>query len=400
MYAKLIWRNAKRRPWQQGLTLFVVVACAAALTAGILLVWGIEKAGQSAVDNLGADVMAIPADAHFEPGQVLFTGAPANIYMNSEVLREIEKVPGVEALSAQFFSQTLNQGCCSLPEEYRLVGYDPQTDFLVRDLLAKGVGRDLRNTEVIVGGNVPAFLGDRVVILAEPFDVAGYLEPMGGSIDDTIFVPIATARRLAGKSPYLQEYWQEAGSPDQLVSSVLIKTKAGADPNQVAQAIDRISGIKSVAAGKLFSELKEELLVIKDILRLMVVIICGITMASLASRYSSLVLERQQELALLRALGTEKGSLFKLVMLETLCSGLAAAAAGCLAGYGLVLYLAQSLSKHSSFPFMLPGAAELCAAGLGIIAFILLICCLAAFWPARSSSRLDPVTALTEGELK
>ncbi|ACL18268.1 putative ABC transport system permease protein [Desulfitobacterium sp. LBE] len=400
MFAKLIWRNAKRRLWQQGLTLFVVVACAAALTAGILLVWGIEKGGQSAVDNLGADVMAIPADAHLEPGQVLFTGAPANIYMNSEVLKEIEKVPGVEAISAQFFSQTLNQGCCSLPEEYRLVGYDPQTDFLIRDLLAKGVGRDLKNTEVIVGGNVPAFLGDRVVVLAEPFDVAGYLEPMGGSIDDTIFVPIATARRLAGKSPYLQEYWQEAGSPEQLVSSVLIKTKDGADPNQVAKAIDRISGIKSVAAGKLFSELKEELLVIKEILRLLVVIICGITMASLASRYSSLVLERQQELALLRALGTERGNLFKLVMLETLCSGLAAAVMGCLAGYGLVLYLAKSLSKHSSFPFMLPGAAQLCAAGLGIIAFVLLICCLAAFWPARSSSRLDPVTALTEGELR
>ncbi|EHQ91333.1 ABC transporter permease [Desulfosporosinus youngiae] len=400
MFAKLIWRNAKRRPWQQGLTLFVVMVCAAALAAGILLVWGIEKAGQSAVDNLGADVMAIPADAHFEPGQVLFTGVPANIYMNSEVLKEIETVPGVEALSAQFFSQTLNQSCCSLPEEYRLVGYDPQTDFLVRELLAKGVGRDLKNTEVIVGGNVPAFLGDRVVVLAEPFDVAGYLEPMGGSIDDTIFVPIETARRLAGKSPYLQEYWQEDGNPDELVSTVLIKTKEGADPSQVAKDIDRIRGIKSVTAGKLFSELKEELLVLKEILRLMLVIICGITIASLASRYSSLVLERQQELALLRALGTEKGSLFKLVMLETLCSGLAAAVMGCLVGYGLVLYLAKSLSRHSSFPFMLPEAAQLCAACLGVIVFILLICCLAAFWPARSSSRLDPVIALTEGELK
>ncbi|WP_026184237.1 ABC transporter permease [Desulfitobacterium hafniense] len=400
MFAKLIWRNAKRRPWQQGLTLFVVAACAAALTAGILLVWGIEKAGQSAVDNLGADVMAIPADAHFEPGQVLFTGAPANIYMNSEVLKEIEKVSGVEALSAQFFSQTLNQSCCSLPEEYRLVGYDPQTDFLVRKLLTKGVGRDLKDTEVIVGGNVPAFLGDRVVILAEPFDVAGYLEPLGGSIDDTIFVPIETARRLAGASPFLQEYWQEAGNPEELVSSVLIKTKEGADANQVAKDIDRIRGIKSVTAGKLFSDLQEELWVIKDILRLMVVIICGITIASLASRYSSLVMERQQELALLRALGTEKRGLFMLVMLETLCSGLVAAVIGCLAGYGLVLYLAKVLSSHSSFPFMLPGAAQLSIACLGISAFILVICCLAAFWPARNSSRLDPVIALTEGELK
>lgn len=306
MFGKLILRNIRRRPWQQGLTLFVVAACTAALVTGILLVWGIERAGQGAVDNLGADVMAIPADAHFEPGQILFTGAPANIYMDAKVLEEIEKIPGIEGITAQFFSQTLNQSCCSLPEEYRLVGYDPQTDFLVRNLLAKGVGRDLKETEVIVGGNVPAFLGDRVVILAEAFDVAGYLKPLGGSIDDTIFVPITTARRLAGASPYLQEYWQEAGDPEGLISSVLIKTASGIDSGQVARDIDRILGIKGVTASNLFAEMKEELLVIKEILRLMVVINCGITIASLSSRYSSLVLERQQELALLRALGTEK----------------------------------------------------------------------------------------------
>ncbi|AGA67718.1 ABC-type transport system, involved in lipoprotein release, permease component [Desulfitobacterium dichloroeliminans LMG P-21439] len=399
MFGKLILRNIRRRPWQQGLTLFVVAACTAALVTGILLVWGIERAGQGAVDNLGADVMAIPADAHFEPGQILFTGAPANIYMDAKVLEEIEKIPGIEGITAQFFSQTLNQSCCSLPEEYRLVGYDPQTDFLVRNLLAKGVGRDLKETEVIVGGNVPAFLGDRVVILAEAFDVAGYLKPLGGSIDDTIFVPITTARRLAGASPYLQEYWQEAGDPEGLISSVLIKTASGIDSGQVARDIDRILGIKGVTASNLFAEMKEELLVIKEILRLMVVINCGITIASLSSRYSSLVLERQQELALLRALGTEKKNIFKLVMLETLCSSVAAAFIGCLAGYGLVLYLAKSLSSHSSFPFMLPMASQLGIAFAGVVAFILFISCLAAFWPARSSSRLDPVIALTEGEL-
>lgn len=400
MFGKLIWLNVRRRSWQSGLTLFVVAACTAALVAGVLLVWGIEKGGENTVQNLGADVLAIPADAHFEPGQVLFTGAPANIYMDSQVIEQIKKIPGVEAVTAQFFSQTLNQSCCSLPEEYRLVGYDPRTDFLVINLLSAGIGRELRPNEVIVGGKVPAFLGDRVVILGEPFEVAGYLKPMGGSIDKTIFIPIETARRLAEASPYLQEYWIEAGNPQQLISAILIKAEQGTNPDQVAGEIDRIAGIKGVTSGKLLAQLKEQLLVIKGVLRLMVVIICGITVASLASRYYSLVLERQEELALLRALGSEKKNIFKLVMLETISLGLVAVIVGWIAGYGLVFYLEGFINKHSSFPFLLPSVSQLILALLGITVFILLICSLAAFWPARISAKMDPVTALTEGEMK
>jgi len=400
MLWRLVWRNVHRRPWQTGLTIFVVGSCTAALVICLMIVRGIEQGARNAVDNLGADVLVIPAAAQLEPGQVLFTGAPANIYMPGDVVEEIVKIPGVEAVSPQFFSQTLNESCCSLPEEYRLVGYDSSTDFLVKRLLAQGVKRELNPREVVVGGAVPAFLGDRVLILGTAFDVAGYLKPMGGGIDRTIFISMDTARQLAGASPYLQELWAEFGDPSHLVSAVLIKTAPGTSPERVAKVIGKIEGVRATAAAKMFINLKEQLLVFQALAWVLAFITVGITLASLLSRYSSLVIERQEEIGLLRALGTGRRQVFLLVMAETVLSGLIAAVAGALLGWGLVYYLKGLIEKHSSFPFLFPPLPQLIMILTIISAGVVLISIAAALWPARVSAKMDPVIALTEGELK
>ena len=143
MLLKLVWRNLVRRPLQSSLTIFVVAACTAALVSSLLTLWSIENGAKSALNQWGADVLVLPMQAEYSPEEVLFTGSPANIYMNAQVLKEISGIDGVEKATPQFFSQTLNQSCCSLPDEYRLVGYDPSSDFLVNGLLAQDIGREL-----------------------------------------------------------------------------------------------------------------------------------------------------------------------------------------------------------------------------------------------------------------
>lgn len=400
MLWRLINRNLLRRPWQTGLTVFVVCFCTAALVTCFLTVWGMEKGAKGAVDNLGADILALPSSAEFEAGQVLFTGSPANIYMDQEVVAKIAALPGVNAVSAQFFSQTLNQSCCSLPEEYRLVGYDPENDFLVNRLLATGLGRELQDREVIVGGEVPAFLGDRVLLLGEAFQVADYLKPLGGSVDKTIFVPIDTARKLAAGSPFLVKLWEEQGEPDTLVSAVLIQVESGYDPVPIARQIGRIPGVKAMASAKMFLDLKEQLRVFQLLALLLAALISGLTLASLLSRYSSLVMERQEELGLLRALGMGQMGLFNLVMAETFITAFFAGSLGAGLGFGFVWYLKTVIEKQSSFPFLLPTVGQLFGILILSVVGVVLISTLAALGPARASAKLDPVVVLTEGELK
>ncbi|AFQ45315.1 ABC transporter permease [Desulfosporosinus meridiei] len=400
MLLKLVWRNLVRRPWQTSLTIFVVAACTAALVASLLTLWSIENGAKSALNQWGADVLVLPAQAEYSPEEVLFTGSPANIYMDAQVLKEISGIDGVEKATPQFFSQTLNQSCCSLPDEYRLVGYDPVSDFLVNGLLAQGVGRELNQDEVIIGGEIPAFLGDRVVILGQPFDVAGYLNPKGGSIDRTIFVPIDTARRVASQSPYLQEIWQRAGNPQGLVSAVLLKTSEGVSPEIVGQRISKISGVKAVTAGKLMQSLQEQLIAFRSVIWVLVLIICAITAASLYTRYSSLILEKREEVGLLRILGARKNQVFGMILAESLITVLTASALGSLLGLGLLIYFKLMLKEYSSFPFLIPNLSQMLIALGGLSLVTLWISLLAALWPARRSARLDPVLALSEGQLR
>lgn len=397
---RLTWRNFRRRPWQTGLTVFVVGFCTTALVLCCFTVWSMERGAKGAVDTLGADIMVLPSSVEYEPGQVLFTGAPANIYMAEEVVEQIVAIPGVSAVSAQFFSQTLNESCCSLPEEYRLVGYYPDNDFLVQRLLLDGIGRELREKEVVVGGGVPAFLGDRVVIHSQSFNVVGYLKPVGGSIDKTIFVPIETAREIVAASPYLSALWEEQGSPDELISAVLVQIEAGSDARQIAKEIGKIPGVQAVVAAKMFADLKKQLQIFQVLSLMLAAIMIGLTLASLMSRYSSLVMERQEELGLMRALGLERGKLFGLVMAETLFTAFSAAIIGGLIGLGLIRYLKGLIEQHSSFPFLLPPVVQMAGIMAGIILGVLAISTLAALGPARVSANLDPVVVLTEGELK
>lgn len=400
MLFKLVWKNLIRRPLQSGLTFFIVAACIAALVGSVLTLWSIENGAQGVLDQWGADVLVLPVQAEYSPEEILFTGTPANIYMDVRVLNEVRQISGVEAATPQFFTQTLNQSCCSLPKEYRFVGYDPQSDFLVNNLLAQGVGRDLNSGEVIVGGDIPAFLGDRVAILSQPFDVAGYLKTMGGSIDKTIFAPIDTARSVAAQSPYLQENWKNAGDPQKLISSVLIRTNPEVSPEEVAREISRIPGVKTVTAGKVMQDLKEQLAAFRAVIWTLILIICAITVASLCTRYSSLVLEKREEVGLLRILGAERRQIFIVVLTEALFSVLVASVAGSFLGLGLLFYFKKMLEAYSSFPFLLPNWPQVILAILGIVLATIALSFLAALWPARRSAHMDPILALAEGQLR
>ncbi|MCO1601785.1 ABC transporter permease [Desulfosporosinus nitroreducens] len=399
MLLKLVWRNLVRRPWQSSLTIFVVAACSAALVSSLLMLWSIENGAKSALNQWGADILVLPAQAEYSPEEVLFTGSPANIYMKAQVIEEVSEIDGVEKATPQFFSQTLNQSCCSLPDEYRLVGYDPASDFLVNGL-AQGIGRELNQEEVIIGSEIPAFLGDRVVILGQPFDVAGYLKPKGGSIDRTIFVPIATARQVAFQSPYLQEIWHGAGNPQDLISAVLIKTSESVSPEIIGQTISNIPGLKAVTAGKLMQDLQEQLVAFRSVIWVLVLIIGAITLASLCTRYSSLMLEKREEVGLLRILGARRNQVFKMILAESFITVLTASFLGSLFGLGLLIHYKLMLKEYSSFPFLMPNLSQIVIALSGLILATLVISLLAALWPARRSAFIDPVLALSEGQLR
>ena len=131
----LIWSNISRRKSQSLLTIGIT-----ALTVfTFVLIFGVfitTRYGLStSEERLGADVIVVPSDANLDGYNLLFTSNPENKYMDIAIMDEVGKLDGVEAMSPQFFSQTVSGGCCDFGTSMRLVGFDPESDFILKALM-------------------------------------------------------------------------------------------------------------------------------------------------------------------------------------------------------------------------------------------------------------------------
>ncbi len=149
--------------------------------------------------------------------------------MTEDVEQAIAELDGVEATSSQFFSQTLNASCCSAGEETRLIGIDPETDFVVSPLLPEGSSDALGEDEVIVGSGVTGIAGGALFIYGKPYDVVGTMAESGGDLDHSIIMSMDAARRISAETDGLKTTWERYGSPDELVSAIMVQATDDAE---------------------------------------------------------------------------------------------------------------------------------------------------------------------------
>ena len=109
--------------------------------------------------------------------------------------------------------------------------------------------------------------------------------------------------------------------------------------------------------------------------------------------FTILITQRGRELALLRCVGASRGQVFRSTLLESAITGLAASAAGVLAGVGLGWGLQRLFAAFGaaipSGPVVLQPSAVAIAMAAGLIVTVA-----AAVLPARSATRVAPVAAL------
>jgi putative ABC transport system permease protein len=396
----LVWHNLRRRQGQTLITI-VTVGLAVGLTFfAFFLSKGLENGLQSGLDRLGADIIVLPTEAGANLEQTLFTGVPMNIYMPAEVVEKVRQTPGVIQATPQFFAQTLDDSCCSLGQAFRLVGIEQETDFVLKAWLETNLQRDLAENEMILGGDIPAFVGDQAEILNEFFVVAGQLELTGASIDNTIFLPIDKARSLAANSPYTSHLWdRNKGYPEDLVSAVLVKVDHQA-LGDVVRALHEISNVNIVTASQVFWKTKQQLNWISLILGLAGLLLGLVCFLALFSRFSTIVLERKREVGILRSLGATKLNIFSLVIWEAVLTGIIGGAAGLAAGI-LAGWQAKSLVQtYTSLPYLTPPLGTIFVLLAGTLGFAVMLGIVASLIPAYRCASLDPVQAITQGELE
>jgi|HubBroStandDraft_1064217.scaffolds.fasta_scaffold06806_2 putative ABC transport system permease protein len=201
--------------------------------------------------------------------------------------------------------------------------------------------------ECLVGGNVAAHfhlkLGQKLELEGAPCAIRGIVSS-GGPEDAQAIVPFATAAQLAGLP-----------GGDKAAAS-LIQVRADGERLASIQAA-LAKSLPSTDVRLLHAVAQTEanvVLKLRATLFMLTALILAITTLCVSSNFSALVLERSQEIGILKAIGAAERKIAALFLSESLILGLASAAAG----YGLGLLVAWGIGRQI-FP-------ESAAAGVGV----------------------------------
>ncbi len=388
-----------RRLGATGITALITFIAVFVLTTALVVAVSLEKGLELSRERLGADIMVLPTAAAGNASEVLFCAEPVNVYLPATQEEAVSQIEGVAAVTPQFFTQTVNQSCCSVIGVTRVVGVDMTSDFILRPWMASAEfeGDGLPSDGILLGAAAPPIEGGQASILGSVFRCVGVLEPTGTSVDETIFMDIGTARLIAGESPYLERVWAGANPADS-VSCFMVKVSPGSEPAEVAAAIaEHVPGSAAVCTSDLVSGVTTQLAVLESVTLAFSVAVALLAALALAGRFTSLASARMRELGLLRTLGVSR---FKVAATFVGEVGAVALAASLVAALGACATASVIVGRlHDAFDvpgLLLPGETYGWAIA-GALVFALILSAVALVQPIISLARRDPQETLAQG---
>ncbi len=340
----------------------VIAALSVALAVGIITALAGITSGIR--DKLGAELKAYG-------GNIIISPKDAG-YLDSEVLNSIRKLTSVEDISGQVYGSALVNG-----HSLELLGID------IAQIKGKGwrlFGQwPQSNGEMIAGINLRDILKiqENKIVLIEnsgrkkEFVVKGFIEK-GGSEDSAVIVSIPDAWELLGINGML--------------SAVIVRSAAGKADIAVKE-IGALLQDASVRTLRQVAVAEESLLTKIQLLMILVtVVVLSAAAISVGSTMGANVLERREEIGLMKALGAARRQIGLFYHTEALLVGFSGGTAGFILGY--VSSQAISRAAFDSFigmPWYLPF--------LSLITGVL-ISILASHFPVRNAMSYNPAVIL------
>jgi len=178
------------------------------------------------------------------------------------------------------------------------------------------------------------------------------------------------------------------------------------DIENVDSVREKLGGISVANTVSTWKELAPDASMMKDFMLLYYLIFTGIVMFALAfgiiNTMMMTILERTKELGMLMAIGMNRGRIFRMIMLETIFLTIVGAAAGMLAGWGIIRYFGKTGIHFSSWGegFEAIGFAAKVYPVITPFFFIIITvmviftAIISSVWPARKALKLDPAEAI------
>lgn len=396
----LIWKSLLHRKLQNlAIVLAIAVSVAILFSIGGIY-YGVDAGLELSKQRMGADIVLIPFGVRWlEPSVYLFGGATTNVYMPAKYLEAIRDIPEVSRVTPQFFAHTLaDSACCDLTKQTRIIGYDPATDWIIGPWLKSRQMRELADDEVILGSRVPLSSQDTMTIIGKQYRIAALADDTGSSLDYSIFVNMAEARRLAGEIPKLKAAFERQGPASEWISAILVQVDPAYDAQIVAEKLQQIGTMQVIVAAEVKKRIGEQFAVLGVLLGAVAVLTALAALFQLFARFYAMTWDRQAEWGLYLALGASGRDIAALIIGEAVAITFTGAVAGLALGGALYAWGLAILNEYQAFPFVQETWPFLLLLSLSITGLFSGLGVLAAWLPAHEGSQIDPGVIMVRGE--
>jgi putative ABC transport system permease protein len=361
-------RNLKSKPFRTISLILLVSLFAFVLFGGAILSMSLENGMGNLSDRMGADILAVPYGYEASIQSALLRGEPSTFYFDADITEKVAGVEGVESISPQLYIATLNSGCCAYP--IQLIGFDPQTDFVIQPWMSGALRVPLSDGEIVVGGSINANIGQMLKFYDQELMIAARLEKTGVGSDTSVFMNLSTARRIAREAERLKSH--PAAGNGKLISSAAIRIRDGYDVKAVANSILQSyakEGVRVVVSKNMLSDVSGSLRGLMAYVYTLGGVLWALAAGALAIVFSVSVKSRKREFGIYRALGSPRSKLAGLILCESSIISVFGAVAGIAAAALVVFPFSAYIGTLLALPYLSPsiGAALAAAATAALV---------------------------------
>jgi len=343
---------------------------------------GSDKASLSSAERFGADMMILPP---LTPSTFSYETAAGPIlvvdnttgFLSPSQAASAQHLGGVVETSPQVFVAVLNNSLHN--SQYRLVGFDPSTDFAIRPWYADP-SATLGANQALAGPATGFLVGGTIRYENLSLTVVGLLMPTNTSLDSTVLFPIPAGNAGSAVTAMVLKF-----APGATLTNIENETKA-LGVVRVVEAPGLVSRVAADTTGLASYELLAEAIVGASVFVMMVLV------------FSMTTNERGRQLGVLRSLGATRRFILGNVLKEAALTAGIGSALGLLIGEVVIILGQNFLFANFNTPVLGLGFWEsitllVTSASLGILAGTA-----ASALPAYRATRRDPYEAIRGGE--
>jgi putative ABC transport system permease protein len=385
---QVAWKSLLRKKTRSLLTVLGIAMAAWVLVSLFGFNRGYERSLNKDIDNLGFQMLVVAKGCPYEAATLMLKGGTGLKYMAEGIAASVAAEPEVEGVTPMLMQVVFDPNKGQSGGLAAFLGVDPASYPKMKTALpfkAGGWFRQPDAAEAVFGYEVAELeqreVGDLYLIPEKEVEVkvVGILDRTGTQDDGTIFLPIKTVQKIFG----VQE-----------LTSIGIKVKKDADLKAFEDKMYKLPDVQVVS----LTQVKTTIMTLVSTARVMVLSIALIAILiavmGVVNTVLMSVMERRQEIGILKSMGAMASDVFKLVWLETIFLCLA----GGLLGTGLALVTARltDVLVRRLLPYSPSGGLVAIDAGLVLMALgvVTAIGLASGVYPSWKAARMRPLDTI------